>query len=55
MTDQIADLLIENEQLKAQLRKLKEANDELFYRFCELSKELRIYEVNDRKKRIENI
>lgn len=55
MTDQIADLLIENEQLKAQLRKLKEANDELFYRFCELSKELRIYETNDKRRRIETL
>lgn len=53
MTEQIMDLLEENEQLKAQIRKMSDANEELFYRFLELSKELRIYEQQTKVRRIE--
>lgn len=53
MTEQIMNLLEENERLKAQLRKMAEANEELFYRFCELSKELRINEQQTKVRRIE--
>lgn len=53
VTEQIMDLLEENERLKAQIRKMSDANEELFYRFLELSKELRIYEQQTKVRRIE--
>lgn len=51
----VAVLAKENEVLRAKLARLTEANEELFFRFTELSKTLREYEEQNRYRRFEKL